>query len=310
MAEQLPAVATEPVTATVSFDDETHNHLTTAGSALTIAQAFEITSSDDCQEAVNERNANLKEVEWLEARLEYVLSPFTEGVKRVRALFKPKIDRRKEAIAYLNPLIVDWTQKEQRRVDAENAAREEAARKIRQQAEQDAAAELARANQEAEEKRRQAAEQETARQKAIAEGDATAAQEAARKAAELTEQAGHVMETAHAAVQENTLQAAAAAPTPLVASAPIAGNQLRDKWVAELRPTFTEEQAMLAIIDAIVNGTTLVDGSGNSGPRHDLLGILKMDLSALNKLASSLKKNMIVPGYVAMNRPIAAGSKK
>lgn len=308
MAEQQTALSTDPVTATVSFDDETRNHLLTAGSALSIAQCFEVTSADDCQEAVNERNANLKEVDWLEQRMEYVLAPFTEGVKRVRALFKPMIDRRKEAIAYLNPLIVEWTQKEERRIAAENAEREEAARKIRQQAEQDAAAELARANQEAEGKRRQAAEQEAARKKAIEEGNAAGAQEAARKAAELTEQAGHVMETAQATVQQRTLEAAASAPAPIAAPAPMAGNQLREKWVAELHPTFTEEQAMLAIIDAIVNGVDTP--SGRTGPRHDLLGILKMDLSALNKLASSLKKNMIVPGYSAINRPIAAGSKK
>jgi protein subunit release factor B len=289
---------TTPVSVTVSFDDESKNHLGTAGGALSIARMFEIASHDDAQEAINERNANLKEIDWLEKRLEYVIGPFMEGVKRLRAVFKPAIDQRKAAVEYLNPLILEWDAKEKKRIAIENAEREETARRIRQEAEQKQAAELARAREEAAQKEAAAKEQEAKLAAAKTAGDQKAAQEAAQKAAALREQAAHVQESAAATATQIAIEAAATAPTPLQEAPKLAGNQMRDKWVAELLPTYTEERAMLEICAAITEG------------RQDLLGVLKMDNSALGKLASGLKRNMIVPGYVAMNRPIVAGSRK
>lgn len=288
-----------PVSATVTFDDESRDHLKTADHALTIAQSFEIETFDDCQAAVDERNTNLKELEWLEKRLEFVLSPFTEGVKRVRELFRPRMDARRAAIAYLNPLITNWQLEQQRKIDAENAKREAEIREARQKAEVAAAAEIARANQEAAQKRAEAEAQEKARQQAIDDGNAEAAQEAARKAAELREQAEHVVETSNAQVAQATLEAAAAVSTPVAQTQTLAGQQLRSKWGAEILPTTTEELSLIAVCSAIADGS-----------RMDLMGVLKFDLPALHKMAQALKNRMSVPGWVAVNKPISAGSKK
>lgn len=299
MSDQQELLSTEPVSATVSFDDESRVHLRSAESSLMIAREFTIESHDDCQEAINERNANLREVQWLENRLDFVLAPFTEGVKRVRAIFKPMIDRRRDAIAHLNPLIVSWEMEQRRLEDIAAKKREEEARRVRQETERKAAAAHAEAEEKAAQERRAAEILEAQRKQAEEDGNQQAAQDAARKAAELREQADHTVETANAEVAQMTLEAAA---TPSEAPPPrpvMAGNQLRTKWVAELMPTYTEEQAKFQIVRAIA-----------SENRMDLLGVIRMDMPALQKIASGLKKNMSVPGYMAIDRPIAAGSKR
>ena len=286
-----------PLTAVVEFDDASRSRLRLAEHSLVVAQAYAITCAEDCQDAVTERNANLREINSLEKLMEHVLAPFKDGVDRVRGIFKPGIERRKESVKLLNSRIVEWTTAEERRVATENAAREDEARRIRQKAAQEAAAIEAKAREEIAQKQRLAREQEELRQKAVLEGNARAAREAAERKARLDEQALAAVESSAAKAQQTLLEATAAVPAPIVETTAPTGNVMRDKWVAELKPGLTEDQAKALIVAGV-------------GSRPELLGLLLINEKAIRKQAESLHAAMDIPGYRAVNRPIPVGSKK
>jgi hypothetical protein len=268
--------------------------------ALAGVKGYEITDHDTAAAVAGEMNGYKRAIVKLEDLRKGFLRPAQEIIDNAKALFNPAIEGFEAAEAHCKTLLAGWDDKERKRIALENAQREEAARKIRQEAEREAAAIRARAEEAAAEARRKAQEAEAARVKALAEGNARAAAAAAAEKAKQAERERAAVENGEAKAQEAHLAAAAqVAAAPVVEQAKVAGTSMRDKWVAELAPGVADVAAAKAmIVEAIGKGRT------------DLLGVLDVNESAIRKMAEGLMKAMSVPGFVAVNRPIVAGSRK
>ncbi len=315
-----------PLTVSLQMPADVQPLLVQSLGAVELANAFEIDCAEVAQAAQDQRIAFKKINVVLEAKYKGYVAPAQAIIAQARADWKPAIEANEQAYAILGTKLLKFQEEETARVAAENRAREEAERKARQEAEQKAAAERARAeevqrqkqeqaNREAEARARAEAEARAAaadRQRAIDEGNKEAAREAAereRKAkeeaqaraaaeAKANEQARTVVDNAEAAAQTRTMEAAASKPAPAATVAKIAGLSARENWIAELAPGKTEDDAKLAIITAIAAG------------RPELASLLKLDLSAANKLAKALKTNANIPGMICRNAPIAASRGK
>lgn len=271
---------------TLAMTPEIQARLREGEDVLAAVQKYEIADADTANAVAGEMNGYKRAIVKLEDLRKGFLRPAQEIIDNAKALFNPAIDGFKAAEDHCKKLLAGWNDKEQKRVALENLQREEAARKLRQEAEAKAAAELARASEEAKEKERLAAEAE-------AKGNAA-------RAAKLREQASAAQENGAARAQEAHLQAAAATTAmPVAQASKTAGISMRDKWVAELAPGVVDlAQAKAMIVEAIGKGRT------------DLLGVLDLNESAIRKMAEGLMKAMSVPGFVAVNRPIVAGSRR
>jgi len=294
-ARNLPAT----LSVTLSFTDEIRQKLREGEGALAVAEAYEIDSPDMAQVAADELTTVKGAIVKIEELRKGFLEPAKKIIDNANALFNPALDGYRAAESTLKQRLAGWSEREKQRIALENARREEEARKARQEAEAKAAAERARAEQQAAEERRKAEEAEARRKQAEAEGNARAAAAAAAEVAKAQERAAAAVENGEAKAVEAHLSAAAsvveAAP---VVQAKIAGVQMRDNWSAELRSGTTPDQAKILIVQEAAAG------------RMDLLGIIEINESALNKLAKALKTNFNVPGYAAKNTPIVAGSRK
>lgn len=237
------------------------------------------------------------------------VAPAKQIIANAEALFDPAIQALTAAESHVKGLLMNY-QAEQERIAAEARRRQqEEERKARAEAEAKAAAERARAEQEAAEKRRQAeaAEAERKRQEEEAErlrkeGDQRAAAEAARKAAAAAAESARKNEEAQGAIDKGEAKATAAqlsavptaAPTPAPQPAALAGFSSRENWLAEPLPGKDIEDVKALVVAAIASG------------RAELMGLLKFDESAANKMAKALKKAFNVPGMQSVNRPVAA----
>lgn len=308
-AKQLPA----SLSVSLNMTDEIRTSLRQGEGYLDVASAYEIATHADAQLAVNERNDCLKAIDRLKELKKGFIAPAKQIIANAEALFDPAIDGYSQSVTLLNTRIREWQQKENARIAAETAAREEEQRRARQEAERIAAEQQARAQQIAAQKQREAEEAERERQAAEAAGNTQAAADAAAAKASATEAANAALEDGTAKAQEAHLQVAAVA----TASAPppnqkLAGNSLRENYVAKLRPNLTENQAKALIVLAAVLPPN-PDGSPHDLAklaRPELLAMLKLDLGALNKMSKALKGAFNVPGFEAVDEPIVAGSKK
>lgn len=275
-----------PVSVSLVLTDEMRRTLDQGSTALTVVQGYEITSPEDADAVAGEMNGYLRAIDKVAKMEEGYLKPIRELLEHHRGIYEPAKAGLKAAIDHCKKLLSGWDERERKRIALENTQREEAARKARQEAEAIAARETARANQEAEEKRRKAQEEE-------AKGNAA-------RAAQLRQQAAADIENGAARATEAHLEAAAtaAASVPVTAQK-VAGTQMRDKWMAELAPGVADiAQAKRMVVAAITAGRT------------DLLGYLDLNETAIRKNAEGLHEAMSIPGFVAVNRPIVAGSKK
>lgn len=262
--------------------------------ALSVAQSYEIDSAEMAKAASDERTDMARRIDRLKVLRKEFIEPAQKIMDNANNLFNPAIAGLESGRKLLGDGLLEWQRKEQARVNLENAKREEEARKARQEAEQKAAAEQARAEEVARELRRQAQEAEERRRQAEAEGNTRAAAAAAAEAAKATERAAAAQENGAAKAAQAHMEAAAITPPP-VETSKLAG--MRSKWVAKLSPSETEESAKELIVKAAATNPML-------------LGLLSVDTSALNKMASALKGAMRVPGYTAVDEPIIAGSRK
>lgn len=260
--------------------------------ALEVAKAYTIETADDATlvngelKAVKERIAKLTE---LKAGF---VAPAKQIIANAEALFDPAIQANKQAELHHKGLLMEWTAKENARIEEERRARAEAERKARQEAEAKAAAERARAEEQAREQRRIAEEAERKRLEAEAAGNAKAAAAAAAEAAKALEKASAVQENAEIKAAELTATATAAvAPAPDTKK--LVGFSMRDNWIAEIQEGKTEDDVIKAIAATLAT-------------RPDLLGLLSLNMPSANKLAKALKNNFNVPGMVAKNKPVAA----
>lgn len=266
--------------------------------AVALAHAYEIDSNEVAQLANGELQSVKVRLTQLKTAKEGFVAPARQILENAANVFNAAIEDCTAAEGIYKAKLLEWQEKERRRVEEENRQREEAARIARQKAEQEAAAARARAEQEAAEARRKAAEAEQARLKAVSEGNAKAAATAAAAAAKAQEQAQAALENGEAKATAAAMGAAALeTAAPAAAPTKLAGFSTRDNWKAELADGFSDDRAKLAILNAIV-----ID------KRTDLLGLVLIDTKAINKLSTALKKAMNVPGYQAVNKPIASSS--
>jgi len=318
-----------PVTTAVA------NQIKPAG-ALALAQEFTIDGPEMAQIAADQRKDWAGQIDHIKKmRLDF-LNPAKLIVEAAAKWFNHPIEDREAGRELLGQKLLTWDTQEKARISAENAKREAESRRIRQEADAKAAAERARAEEVARAERVKAAAAEAERLRQVAEaerlrreGDAKAAAEADRKAkaaaadaAKATEKAAAATENGEARAQETALQAAAAATAaPMVEQVKASGMSVRSNWIARLQPGVTEEAALILIVKAAATETDLPLGLRALVPgdvlivkpaatRPDLIALLKLDASALNKLAKALKNNMNVPGYVAVDEPVIAGSRK
>lgn len=278
------------------MDESTRAQLAQSEGALDVAKAFEITDAASADLANNELRDQIKALARIEEVRKGFVAPAMSIIEHARALFNPGIEGRKGAIAHLKQLLGAWTQKEQERVATERRAAEDAARKARAEAEAKSAAARAKAEQEAAELRRQAAVAEEARKRAMAEGNAKAAAKAAAESAKREEEARARQHEGEVKAAQAQLEAAAqvSSAAPVVEAAAPAGFGVRDNWQVEIE---RDEAYAIAQIAAVL------------GTKPELIGLLKLDLSAANKMAKALKKAMNVPGLRVVNNPTSVSRK-
>ncbi len=265
--------------------------------AVAEARNWDIDSTEMAQFAANQRTTWATRIDNLKKMRADFLDPAKKIVEAAAKWFNPPLEDLEQGRAILGTKLVEWQQAESVRIAKENAEREAADRKARQDAERKAAEERAKAEEIARQERAKADAAAAALKKAQDEGDAKAAREAAIAEAAARERANAAIETGNAKAQEVQIAAAAATSAPVEAVAKIAGSSLKDNWIAKLQPNVSEDMAKSMIVNAASTNETLQ-------------ACLKIDMSAINKLAKALKKQMNVPGFVAVNDQTIAGARK
>ncbi len=288
-----------PLSVTLALTEEISGSIRQGEKYITVAEAYVITDTESAQLAANELTNINKAIDKITALRKGFIQPAQQIMENAKALFNPAIQGYEASAALLKERLAGWQESERKRIALENAQREEEARRVRQEAERKAAEEEARAKQKAEEERRKAEAAEKQRQEAEAAGDTRAAAAAAAQVAGANERAQQALENGQAKASEAHLKAATAvAAAPVAAPVKIAGVSSRERFVAELKPGITEDAAKALIVKAAAEGRT------------DLLAILEISDKALSQLARAQKQHMDVPGYVSVDRPIMAGSRK
>lgn len=284
-----PEVVETPhdLTVAIVLTDDIRRQLSANGASLTIANSIIVEDDEGKQTADEEMLAFNKQIAGMTTMYEDLAAEPKKSLEKLKNWFRPGIEERRAAIDILKGRIKFYLEHKAAEKAIEDQRRAAEAARIRQETEAKAAAETARAEQQAAEKRRQAEEADAARKKAEAEGDARAAATAAAASARAMQEAQAAIENGQQRAQAATLAGAAAA----TAAAPTAikgKGGLRDKWIAQLKPNTTAEQAKALIVAAAVNNPML-------------MGLIKIDLAALDKSAAAFKTALDVPGYVAVN---------
>ena len=299
VVDQLPD--TEELRASLQLTPEVRREISDTG-ALALAKTYEVDCAPVAQDLANQRVIWAKKIDRIKTMQTESQAPAKKMMEDMKAWglkwFGPALADLEAARDLARQKLLGWDQSEKMRIAKEQAERDALARKLRQEAESRAAAERAKAEEQAKEARRKAEEAAAAQRKAEAEGNARAAQAAAAARAKAEEQARAALETGEAKAQQVTLEAAAQVQgAPVAEPVKIVGQSVRSNWVAELLPNTDEEQAKALIVK-------------EAAVRPELLGLLKLDVTAVNRMAKALKGSMRVPGYTAVNRPQLAGSRK
>ncbi|MBY0436902.1 MAG: hypothetical protein K2W80_01835 [Burkholderiales bacterium] len=265
----------------------------TADAVIEDAYALVIDSATMADIANDEMRQAKTQAKRLKELRDLFVAPAKQIIETADGMFRPRMEALLKAEGIYKTKLLEW-KSEQDRIAAEAQRKAAAdARRLREEAEAKAAAERAKAEQIAAAKRREAEAAAEAQRKAEAEGNKRAAQAAAARQAKLEEEARQSTDRAEATAAELTMTAAAAAPVVAAVPSAPAGFGARKNWVAELAEGMGEADAIRLIARGIVEG------------RNDLITLLKLDMSAANKLAKAQEQHMSVPGLVAVNRPIA-----
>ena len=297
--ETLCFVPPAGMSVVLTMDDVTAQQIQQGQDAMNLAVLFEnIDSPEMAQAASDERTTLAKRIDALKAREKKFLEPARAIIEEAKELFKRPIATLEAAREQIGKYWLAWDTAEKARAAAAQALIDEEARKIRQKAEQDAAAARAAAAQRAEAERQKAQEAEQRRLDAIASGNKAAAAKAASDAAKSNERAQAALENGDAAAQAIQTEAVASMPVAeQISPVKIAGTSVRENWIPVLNQGMTEASALELIIK-------------EAATDPQLRGLLKLDQPALNKLAKALKTAMRVPGYTAKDAPTLAGARK
>ncbi|MBI2798934.1 MAG: hypothetical protein HYX63_01405 [Gammaproteobacteria bacterium] len=292
------------------MDGTMQNQLRINEQALVEAQAYAIDSADMAGLANDELRHIIQRKKQVKEWKTGFVAPAKLIISNAEKLFDPALEALENAEGHLKGLLKGWTELEDRRVADERRKADDEARRIRQEAEQKATAERARAEQQAADERRkaEAAEQERQRAeaeaaRARAEGDKQAAAVAERQAAAAAAEAAKREESARAKEEEGEAKAVnaelsamatiQAAPQVAVTAVPN-GFGLRDNFVAIVEK---DERTTILAIAAVL------------ATRPELVALLKLDMSAANKMAKALRDNANLPGFVVRNERISTSRK-
>jgi hypothetical protein len=293
MLNDLSQPTPQPLSVSLVMTPAMYSSLQREQGAVTIAEAYEIDSSEMAVEANTELQSVKSRIKQVKEWKAGFVEPAKQIIANAESLFDPALDSLTKAEHTLKSGLMNWQHKEAKRIEDARRAQEEIERRARQKAEQEAAAARAKAEQYAAEARRKAQEAEAARARAEAEGNAAAARAAAAAAAKQAEKAEAAIENGELKAQQAEMAAAAAVAAPAeLAPAKLAGFSTRDNWVAELAAP-AEADAIKAIGAALAT-------------RPELIAMLKLDMTAANKLAKALKDQFNVPGLKSTNKPVAA----
>lgn len=302
----MGAIENNVLNVSLRMDDSMHANLRRAEGALEEAKAYEISDGQMAELANSELRAIITRKKEVEQWRRGFVQPAKDIIANAEALFDPALQKLAAAESHLKALLSDWTEKESARVEAERRAAEEAARKAQAEADAKAAAERARAEEQARKAREEAAAAERVRaeaeeraRQAREAGDKEAAAAAERQAqaaaaerAKKEEEERERVASAEARASQIQMAAAAAPVAKAVVAAVPKGFGTRDNWVAEIEPGKSEQDVICAIAAGLAN-------------RPELIGLLKFDASAANKMAKALKGNTNIPCVKAVNRPVA-----
>lgn len=298
MNDMTVPAAMAPVTVKLAMTPELHSQITRGVTYLDVAAAYEITDHDTAQQAADELTVIMGAIQTVKTMKKEFVQGARDIIATAEKWFDPGIEGYTSAANLLKTRLLEWEEKEKLRIATERAVREAEERRIRQEAEREAARARARAEEEARVQREKAEEAERARAAAEASGNAKAAARAAAMAAEATEKAAAAIENGHARAQDALIAASSeslAAPIP--ESLKVTGFSTRKNWKAQLAPGVTEDQAKTMILTA-------------ASTRPELLALFDLNTGRLDKWAKAQETAMNVPGYIARNVPIAAGTIK
>lgn len=312
------ADAPESLSVSLPITREMVTQLDQDARVLTVAEAylFDAANPEDFRPLVDIANAAMREskdrIAAIKAWKTRFVQPAKDIIATAEAFFDPAIKAHQASEAHLKGVLFNWQKYETGRIEAEQRKRDEEARRIRQEADQKAAAERARAAQAAEEERRkaEAAEQERQRLEAEAarlreEGDKAAAARAAQQASAAAAERARREEAANAKLEEGEHKAQTAeldSQAVTLAARPVSTAQLpsgfstRENWVAELLNPNDEAGTILAIARELEK-------------RPELVAYLKLDMSAASKAAKAQKQHMNIPGMRSVNKPIPTSRK-
>lgn len=257
----------------------------------------------DCPEMYEAAADDLKSVKAkykeIEAKRTEIVKPLNEAVKAVNNLFRAPLEFLTEAETTLKQRLIGYDQEQERKRKAEQErldaiARAEQAR-LRAQAEaieRAAQAQREEAERIEREAREKAAAEARAAAAAIAQANSIAARKAAQKAAD--EAAARAAEEAQARAAENARREAEAQE-----AAAIAREQAQD---AELMPApiaVTEKPKVAGLSGREKHKARVTDKGAfvrAVAARPELLELVKVDESALNKMAGALKTALAIDG--------------
>ena len=280
----------------MSADDQ--SQIVTGIASLDDANSLIIDCAEMAQFASDERTSLARRIDRLKDARKGFLAPAQQIMDHAKAMFDPALCALEQSRGVIGGKLKVWTEAQEAKAAEASRIAANAERKARAEAEAKAAAEMARADEQAAAARRQAEEAEERRKQAEAEGNSRAAAAAAAAAASALARAESAIEAGAAKAEAVLMQAAAVAPLPVAAPTKIAGSQMRDNWVAQLKPGTSREQATRMVAAAAVGG------------RNDLWAHIELTDASLNKLAKALKGAMDVPGYEAYNDRQIAGARK
>lgn len=243
---------------------------TTAQKFLDTAKELVIDSPAMYEVAAEDLQAVKKKAKDLEEQRTKLVAPLNQVVKDINAMFKPPAEFLAQAESTLKSSMLTYSQ-EQERLRREEEARQRAA------AEAAAARERARLEQEAAATRERARlEQERLEQErleAIAAGNTVKAETIAAKSEGVAAQAEAKLD----GIAEVAACVQVAPVVATIAEAPkVSGISTRGVWKA----TVTDMAAFLAHVAA----------------NPDLVGLVKVNETALNQMAKALKANLNIPG--------------
>ncbi len=244
---------------------------------LAVAESYVIDCPEMYEAAADDLKAVKAKYKAIEAQRVEIVGPLNKAVKAVNELFRPPLDFLEKAETTLKGRLIAYDQ-EQERLRREEQARLEAERRAEQERLRREAEEAARVEREA---RLKAEAEARAAREALAKIEDEAARKAAEEAArEAQAKADAEAEAAaeRAAIMAEQADIAELAPAAYVApvKAEVAGLSTRQKYKAEVTD-------LAALIRA-------------AAERPDLHPLLKVDQSALNKMAGALKTALNIPG--------------